>query len=377
MPSFTGRAAEVTDTSATTPTGLPLTTRAAFGDACNDQWWFQKAPGVPDTANNKDLLVSTQRLAGWSRCNKAAAYAPGICYEGHEFKAVTKVWTSNADLPGGGAPTSFVWKGLCCRSEFEYATIKLLTQGIPTDLCRQTLTLTAPTGYPLLLPDGATSTAGLTTIRASTALEARHQPFTMWWNYDDLAQLNSDDSAQLRVVMEEAAGILRFSGVTGEENRRHQQAHFSPTRPGRRRHGALAGIVIGAVLVLVLAVLVGLMMGRRRHRRNTNNAKHPNQPELSASTDSKGRGWCEQQRAVSARTSWLGRILGKRKPQASPPYYPAGHLNEGISAPEVVTGDHQNHFQTRSELAGLPRSELYGDSSPGAPHAHEPLSELP
>lgn len=108
--------AEVTDTAVATPTGLPLTTRAPVASGgCGDQWWFSPAPGGPDTANNRDLLVSTQRLQGWSQCNKAAAYAPGICYEGHDFKAMTKVWTSNADVNWAGAPTSWVWKGICCR----------------------------------------------------------------------------------------------------------------------------------------------------------------------------------------------------------------------------------------------------------------------
>ncbi|KAK8069564.1 hypothetical protein PG994_006180 [Apiospora phragmitis] len=399
MPSFTGRVAEATDTSVTTPTGLPLTARAPVGDACNDQWWFRAAPGGPDTANDQELLVSTQRLAGWSRYNKAAAYAPGICYEGHEFKAVTKVWTSNADVPWGGAPTSWVWKGICCRSEFDYATISLSTRSTSTDLCTQTLTLTTPTGFPLLLSDGATATAGLTTIRTSTALEARHQPFTMWWNDDDLAQFSSpDDAAQLRVVMEEAAMSFRLTGLTGGGGRTAPKTTSSavladPTGPATTTtvggeaqktssglsSGALAGIVIGAVLALILAVLVGLMLGRRRRRRNNNAEQHPDQPELTASTETKGHGWGDKQGSSrgSNRTSWIGRILGKRRSQASPPYhYPAGHPNEGISAPEVVTEDHR-HSQIRSELAGLPRSELYGDNSPGSPRAHERPSELP
>ncbi|KAK8084851.1 hypothetical protein PG997_006122 [Apiospora hydei] len=322
---------------------------------------------------------------------------PGICYEGHEFKAVTKVWTRNADLPGGGAPTSFVWKGVCCRSfhleisEFDYATIMLLTQGTSTDLCTQTLTLTTPTGFPLLLSDAATDTAGQTTIRTSTALEARYQPFTMWWNDGDLSQFSSDDSDQLRVVMKEAASSFRLTGGgAGAPTTTRSISALFPDPTGAPKigveaqqktsnglsSGASAGIIVGAVLVLILAVLVGLMLGQRRHRRSSN-AEHLDRPELSASADSKGHGWGGQQGAASARRTWLGRILGKRKSQASPSYYPAGHPSEGISAPEVVTGDHQSHYQIRSELAGLPRSELCGDSSPAAPRAHQRPSELP
>ncbi|KAK7942961.1 uncharacterized protein PG986_012074 [Apiospora aurea] len=389
MPSFTGRAAEVTDPSATTPAGPPLTTRAPVGDACHDQWWFRKAApgGGPDTGtgtnNNEDLLVSTQRLAGWSRRNKAAAHAPGICYEGHEFKAVAKVWTRNADLPGGGTPTSFV--------EFDYATIKLSTQGTSTDLCTQTLTLTTLTGFPLLLSDAATDTAGLTTIRTGTALEARHQPFTMWWNDGALSQFSPDDSDQLRIVMKEAASNFRLAGggagaptTTPSSSVLFPDPTGAPTTVVETQQkttdglssGALAGIIVGAVLILVLAVLVGLVLGQRRHRRSSN-VEHLGQTELSASADSKGHGWGGQQGAASTRTTWLGRVLGKRESQASPSYYPTGHPSEGISAPEVVTGDHQSHYQIRSELAGLPRSEPCGDSSPAAPRAHPRPSELP
>ncbi|KAK8879586.1 hypothetical protein PGQ11_000880 [Apiospora arundinis] len=365
--------AEVTDTAVATPTGLPLTTRAPVASGgCGDQWWFSPAPGGPDTANNRDLLVSTQRLQGWSQCNKAAAYAPGICYEGHDFKAMTKVWTSNADVNWAGAPTSWVWKGICCRSEFDYATIKLLTRGTSTDLCTQTLTFTTATGFRVLADEGATATGGLTTIRSSTELEARHQPLTMWWNAEELTKFSGENRSYMREVMAAAAIKSRVGTARKTSDSAAVSTKSSPfdsptsttdggttttltATPRGISGAAIAGITIGSVLALTFAVLVGLMVGRRR-RRNTN--QNP-----SEGTEKHAAAYGGEQH--QERQGWISRVLrGKRKMQTSTPYYPPGHPNEGISAPEVVTGDH-HHFQMGNELAGQPRSELCGDSTVG------------
>ncbi|KAK8098476.1 uncharacterized protein PG998_013962 [Apiospora kogelbergensis] len=375
--------AEATDISITTPTGLPLTTRAPVADeACKDQWWFSQAPGGPNAAANsnqeRNLLVSTQGVQGWSQCNRAAAYAPGICYEGHDFKALTKVWTSNAGANWGGAPTSWLWKGICCRSDFDYTTVKLLNQGASTDLCTQILTLTTATGFRLLPAEGAFVTSGLTTIRTSTELEARHQPFTMWWNTEDLDMFGGDSRDYMVAVVKEAAAKSRVitaketTATAGDAAAATNNSSSSPSptdgaaplmATARGLSGAaVAGIAIGSVLALALAVVVGLMLGRRRHRSNTGN------PELrlagQTEKDAAYRGGQHQQENSVA--SWISHILGgrRRKTHVSPLCYLPGHPDEGILAPEVVTGDHY-HYPMKSELAGQPRSELCGDSCVG------------
>ncbi|KAI0162179.1 hypothetical protein GGR57DRAFT_313768 [Xylariaceae sp. FL1272] len=349
------------------PTGLgAVLTIFTPAPECSDQWF-----------SASDYVWSdNQHDPSWANCQPfgatAGAFSPGVCPSGQEFKNVEVLTSDN-----GVGTTMTYYDGRCCYSEFAWynSTWTIARSDIDQALSLTTAILACVSSfgpgkeYSVWTPGGAEDPQR---IKLNSTMTALGTYIHIYWNESDLSSLATPLAASLRVAM----GLPAYppSSASNPSTSLPSATASNDTEGSGTRisGGAIAGIVIGVVAVLLLIAILGFLALSRRWRKQR-------KPE----SDHGSHGPCTHNQHSLARSSWISRwkkgVVTETPPTDVPVINQGGNTHGELGGGERRSELHGGHSrnissgsQSRSELSGHSRKP--SDCSPQTDSGIAPYS---
>ncbi|KAI1263992.1 hypothetical protein F5Y18DRAFT_93125 [Xylariaceae sp. FL1019] len=276
------------------PTGIPLTTVFTPEPGCMSNWWYD--PARPDSVDNGSR---DQYNRWWLNClpyhEELFEFSPGICPSGQVFKTVVE---NRIHILTEDKFYTF-YAATCCFSQF--------TCGRNNDYCYTPFTSPLTVRY----YDSVISASSLTQTTTVLTTPIKGVVFrnpTIYWQPKDISSFPESLAASLRVAMGLPAftsnpsatalspsstilpvTILPSTTIPTTSSQGSSLSSSSNSAANSERaaislsRGAIAGISIGAVIVLLFVGIMGFLAMSRRWLRNKE--EQEGQPAEAAEMD--------------------------------------------------------------------------------------------